>query len=55
MSENPPCDHDWKWIDDWGGDPNVIGGTFDCSRWECKLCGLEDLERDKPPRDPDEP
>jgi len=37
-----------KWIDDWGGDPDVIGGTFDCSRWECQLCGLEDLKRPAP-------
>ncbi len=49
MSE-PQCEHDWKWIDDWGGDPDVISGTFDCGHWECQLCGLEDLER-KPPSD----
>lgn len=44
------CAHDWKFISDWGGDPDVIGGTFDCSRWVCQMCGDEDLKRD-PPRD----
>lgn len=24
-------DHDWRYVSDWGGDPEVIGGTFDCS------------------------
>jgi len=47
---NQECPHDWKFISDWGGDPDVIGGTFNCSRWECQMCGEEDLER-KPPTD----
>lgn len=46
-----PCDHDWKWIKDWYGDPNVINGTADCSRWECQRCGEEDFERDAPEAD----
>lgn len=33
------CDHDWKWISDWYGDPDVINGTADCFRWECVKCG----------------
>lgn len=43
-----PCIHDWKWIEDWGGDAGVIGGTFDCSRWTCANCGKEDTERERP-------
>jgi len=52
--ERIECDHDWKWISDWGGDPDVVGGTFDCSRWECLKCGIVDTKRE-PPGDPDEP
>lgn len=44
---HPPveCDHEWYVQGDWGGDPEVIGGTYDCSFWRCKLCGEEDHER----------
>jgi hypothetical protein len=49
MSE--PCDHDWKWVSDWYGDPDVINGTEDCSCWRCKLCGEEDYERARPSDD----
>lgn len=53
--ENHPClmddgeyDHDWKFIVDWYGDPDVVCGTADCSRWECQKCGEEDYEMDPP-------
>jgi len=47
LVEGPnPCEigegefeHDWKWVSDWGGDPSVVNGTFDCSGWICKTCG----------------
>lgn len=42
----PLCDHDWKWISDWYGDPSVINGTADCSYWQCTLCGYEDYEKE---------
>lgn len=34
-------DHDWEIVSDWGGDPEVIGGTFDCSFKRCEQCGEE--------------
>jgi len=49
MQDKTQIDHDWKWISDWYGDPDVIGGTADCSHWECKRCGSEDCE-DEPPQ-----
>jgi hypothetical protein len=52
--EDLQCPHDWKFISDWAGDPGVIGGTFDCSRWECQMCGEIDDKRE-PPGDPEEP
>lgn len=52
MNELPlehPCsdgeggaDHDFIWISDWYGDPNVINGTADCSHYRCKRCGHEE-------------
>ena len=38
---NQECLHDWIAIHDWGGDPEVIGGTFDYSFWRCQICGDE--------------
>lgn len=35
-------DHDWKFVSDWYGDPEVINGTQDCSYAECKRCGKVD-------------
>ena len=46
-------DHDWKYVSDWGGDPEVINGTFDCSHWECRVCG-ETKEGDPPQYDYDD-
>lgn len=40
----PECDHDWKWVHDWTGDPGVIGGTQDFSYRVCRTCGAEDHE-----------
>jgi len=37
----PECEAEMRWIDDWGGDPDIPNGTFDCSHWECPECGLE--------------
>jgi hypothetical protein len=37
----PPCNHVWKFVKDWYGDPSIPHGTCDCSHWECKLCGEE--------------
>lgn len=48
---NGEYDHDLRWVEDWGGDPEVVGGTFDCSRWVCRVCGAEDLERPAPRHD----
>ena len=54
-SKKHPCyighgeyDHDWEYHSDWYGDPDVIGGTVDCSHWECSTCGLIDDELDPP-------
>ena len=37
----PVCDHDWRFVSDWYGDPGVINGTADCSFYECRKCGDE--------------
>ena len=39
--EDGTFDHDWQFVSDWGGDPDVIGGTFDCSFKRCRVCGEE--------------
>ena len=39
---NGEFDHDWQYVSDWGGDPEVIGGTFDCSFKRCRICGVEE-------------
>lgn len=48
-------EHDWRWISDWYGDPNVINGTADCSRAECRICDAvsEDLGPEDFDDDPD--
>ncbi len=45
---NGEFDHDWQWISDWYGDPGVIGGTADCSYWECRVCSERDDKRPAP-------
>jgi hypothetical protein len=47
------CDHVWTWIKDWGGDPNIINGTFDASYWQCAKCGSDECE-DEPPIEGDD-
>ena len=37
MSEKD-CQHDWKYVKDWEGDPSVPNGTRDCSYWTCTKC-----------------
>lgn len=46
-----PCEHDWKVVFDWTGDPGVIGGTQDFSYRECRLCGEQDHETPIEPHD----
>ena len=41
------CEHRWKWIKDWYGNPEVPNGTVDCSYWECKDCGLVAEDEDE--------
>jgi hypothetical protein len=52
----PCCDedeHDWRWVSDWYGDPGVINGTADCSRYVCTICGAE--KGGDPPQDDYDP
>jgi hypothetical protein len=62
MTEPSPCvwtdedggiisDHDWRPVRDWYGDPDVIGGTADCSFFRCRNCGEEDHETRVDPSD----
>lgn len=46
-----PCPHDWRWVNGWYGDPNVINGTQDCSGWVCRLCDSTDNDEPKPERE----
>ena len=39
------CAHQWNFVRDWYGDPNVINGTADCSFWRCRKCGEETNEQ----------
>ena len=48
MQDKRLIDHDWKWVSDWYGDPDVVNGTADCSHWKCTRCDSEDCE-DEPP------
>lgn len=36
------CEHDWKHIKTWEGDPTIPNGTNPIEYWECRKCGLED-------------
>ena len=51
MGDKSRIDHDWKFISDWYGDPGVINGTADCSRYECQRCGAVDNDREPPSYD----
>jgi hypothetical protein len=35
------CDHEWEFRSDWGGNPDIPNGTFDCSNWHCPKCDTE--------------
>lgn len=54
------CEHDWTYISDWGGNPDIPNGTFDCSHYECTKCGEqqddmpEGFEHDFPEPDYDD-
>ncbi len=50
MQDKNLIDHDWQWIKDWYGDPNVVNGTVDCSHWRCKRCESEECEDAPPPK-----
>ena len=53
--DEPECDHDWQWVDDWEGDPTIPNGTHDLSGWVCRKCDSTDCDDDKPSRyDPDD-
>ena len=50
MTEQVPtddrgCNHDWRFVRDWYGDPNVINGTADCSFFRCERCGAQQDEQ----------
>ena len=47
------CEHDWRFVRDWYGDPSIPYGTCDCSGWVCQLCGSTDCEDDPPDDGPD--
>ena len=47
------CAHEWKWIKDWEGDPNVINGVRHFSYWQCTKCDSTDCDDDPPGPDPD--
>jgi len=44
MTDCVPGEHDWRFIRDWYGDPNVIHGTADCSIFRCLRCDLEQAD-----------
>lgn len=49
----PLCEHKWRWVSDWYGDPTIPNGTVDCSRMQCELCDEIDEEAEKPEPDAD--
>lgn len=50
-----PEDHEWRVVLDWGGDSDIIGGTYDCSFWRCNRCGEEDYTRPVTAQDRQDP
>lgn len=48
IDEMEGCNHNWKFIKSWGGDPSIPNGTFDCSFYQCTKC---DEEQDSEPAD----
>lgn len=48
----PDEDHDWEYISDWYGDPEVINGTCDIHYKRCRQCGkTADWNGRRPERD----
>ena len=48
----PDEDHDWEYISDWYGDPEVINGTCDIHYKRCRQCGKEaEWNGERPERD----
>ena len=40
-TECPDDEHDWKYVRDWAGDPDVINGAYDINYKTCRICGKE--------------
>lgn len=38
------CPHDWEFVNDWYGNPDVPNGTMDCSYYYCPLCDTEQTD-----------
>ena len=38
------CEHDWQYIKDWYGNPDVPNGIQDCSHFYCALCDTEQVD-----------
>lgn len=53
------CNHQWQFIRDWGGNPDIPNGTFDASKYYCPECDTETTERpdgfEESFEEPDEP
>lgn len=47
-----PCGHQWHYVKDFMGDPNVINGTQNYSFYRCELCGEEVTQRPDDYQDP---
>lgn len=43
-NQKSDCDHNWEFVADWEGDPDLPNGTHDLSHWRCLECGLEQIE-----------
>jgi len=55
FTDAPECPHDWIFVRDWYGDPNVINGTADCSFYRCRKCGEETSEEPEDFIEPEPP
>lgn len=40
------CEHDWKRVVDWEGDPSIPNGTHSFTYYVCRKCGEEDWENE---------
>ena len=39
------CQHQWTFVKDWYGNPDVPNGTVDCSHWYCAECDTQTEEQ----------